>query len=155
MQKHLLSHKPFQESYVPDGMKDTDEAIKEYDDILKKHPIDIQILGIGENGHVGFNEPGTSFAAKTHLADLSESTIEANSRFFNSNEEVPRTAITMGIKSICDAKAVVLLAYGEAKAEAIAAALKGPVTEDVPASSLQNHPNVFVIIDEAAAAKLK
>lgn len=155
MQEHLLNHKPFKESYVPDGMKDPDEAIKEYDDILENCPIDIQILGIGENGHVGFNEPGTSFAAKTHLAELSESTIEANSRFFNGNEEVPKTAITMGIKSICDAKAIVLLAYGKSKAEAIAATVEGPVTEEVPASSLQNHPNIFVIIDEDAAAKLK
>ena len=155
MQKHLLNHKPFKESYVPDGMKDPDEAIKEYDDILENCPIDTQILGIGENGHVGFNEPGTSFAAKTHLAELSESTIEANSRFFNGNEEVPKTAITMGIKSICDAKAIVLLAYGKSKAEAIAATVEGPVTEEVPASSLQNHPNIFVIIDEDAAAKLK
>lgn len=155
MQKNLLNHKPFKESYVPDGMKNTDEAIEEYDDILEKHPIDIQILGIGENGHVGFNEPGTSFASGTHLAELSESTIEANSRFFNGNEEVPKTAITMGIKSINDAKAVILLAYGQAKAEAIAATVDGPVTEEVPASSLQNHPNAFVIIDEAAAAKLK
>ncbi|MDO5457346.1 MAG: glucosamine-6-phosphate deaminase [Atopococcus tabaci] len=155
MQEHLLNHKPFKKSYVPDGMKDPDEAIKEYDDILENCPIDIQILGIGENGHVGFNEPGTSFAAKTHLAELSESTIEANSRFFNGNEEVPKTAITMGIKSICDAKAIVLLAYGKSKAEAIAATVEGPVTEEVPASSLQNHPNIFVIIDEDAAAKLK
>lgn len=155
MKEHLLNHKAFKESYVPDGMKDKDEAVKEYDAILEKHPIDIQILGIGENGHVGFNEPGTSFDSKTHVADLSDSTIEANSRFFNSNEEVPRTAITMGIKSINDAKAIILIAYGEAKADAIAATVEGPVTEEVPASSLQNHPNVFVIVDEAAASKLQ
>ena len=136
-------------------MKDKDEAVKEYDAILEKYPIDIQILGIGENGHVGFNEPGTSFDSKTHVADLSDSTIEANSRFFNSNEEVPRTAITMGIKSINDAKAIILIAYGEAKADAIAATVEGPITEEVPASSLQNHPNVFVIVDEAAASKLQ
>lgn len=155
MKEHLLNHKAFKESYVPDGMKDKDEAVKEYDAILEKYPIDIQILGIGENGHVGFNEPGTSFDSKTHVADLSDSTIEANSRFFNSNEEVPRTAITMGIKSINDAKAIILIAYGEAKADAIAATVEGPVTEEVPASSLQNHPNVFVIVDEAAASKLQ
>ena len=151
MHDNLFNHVDIDEAnvHIPAVSNDhLEEDCKTYNDMLHNATIDLQLLGIGGNGHIGFNEPGTSFASGTHLAELSESTIEANSRFFNGNEEVPKTAITMGIKSINDAKAVILLAYGQAKAEAIAATVDGPVTEEVPASSLQNHPNAFVITRE-------
>lgn len=116
--------------------------------------IDLQILGLGNNGHIAFNEPADAFAATTHTVTLTESTIEANKRFFASADEVPRKAYTMGIGSIMKAKKIVLLANGAAKADAVAAMVEGPVTPQCPASILQFHPNVVVLVDEAAAAKL-
>lgn len=112
--------------------------------------IDIQLLGIGANGHIGFNEPGTPFSSKTQVVDLEESTIQANSRFFNSIEEVPTQAVSMGIDTIMKSKEILLLISGKNKAEALAKLLSGEVTEEVPASVLQNHPNVTVIADDAA-----
>ena len=106
---------------------------------MADHPVDLQILGIGRNGHIGFNEPGTPFDSQTHLVELDQSTIEANARFFDKIEDVPTQAISMGIKNILDAKSILLFAYGESKAEAIAGTVSGPVTESLPASSLQNH----------------
>ena len=111
-------------------------------------------MGIGRNGHIGFNEPGTSFDMTTHIVDLTADTIKANSRFFSSMDEVPKQAISMGIKSICSAKMVVLMAYGKDKADAINQILNGPVSEELPASVLQHHPNLVVIVDEAAASEL-
>jgi len=122
--------------------------------VIAEHGIDFQILGIGRNGHIGFNEPGTPFDVTTHIVDLAKDTIEANSRFFASMDDVPKQAISMGIKSIMASKMVVLMAYGEGKADAINRMINGPVTEELPASVLQNHPNVVVIVDEAAASKL-
>ncbi|MDN6195471.1 MAG: glucosamine-6-phosphate deaminase, partial [Atopostipes suicloacalis] len=116
--------------------------------------IDLQILGIGEYSHIGFNEPGTAFDSNTELVDLTESTINANKRNFDSVEDVPTQAISMGIGSIMKAKKIVLIAYGEKKADAIKNMIEGPVTEDVPASILQKHDNVVVILDDAAAKKL-
>lgn len=107
-----------------------------------------------QNGHIGFNEPGTPFDSLTHEVTLTESTIEANARFFEHEDEVPRYAYSMGIGSIMKAKEILLVAYGAAKADAVAAMIEGPVTEDMPASILQKHANVTVIIDEAAGAKL-
>lgn len=153
MQKHLFDAKPFKESYIPDGLGG-EEACEKYEEILAANPIDIQILGIGQNGHIGFNEPGTSFDERTHLVDLTKSTIEANKRFFDKVEDVPTRAISMGIKSIMSAKHIILLAYGENKADAIAGTINGKVTEELPASVLQNHSNVTVIVDEAAGSKL-
>ena len=98
------------------------------------NPVVLQILGIGRNGHIGFNEPGTPFDSQTHLVDLDQSTIEANARFFDKIEDVPTQAISMGIKNILDAKSILLFAYGESKAEAIAGTVEGPVTESLPAS---------------------
>ncbi|GGN52416.1 glucosamine-6-phosphate deaminase [Oceanobacillus indicireducens] len=112
--------------------------------------IDVQVLGIGGNGHIGFNEPGTSFTSKTHIVDLDESTIQANARFFNSIEEVPTQAVSMGIETIMNSKEILLLVSGEAKADAMAKLLNGEVTEDFPASILKKHENVTVIVDEAA-----
>ena len=155
MKAQLFDAKPFKENFLPDGMaEDLEKAAKDYDDVLAQHDIDLQILGIGSNGHIGFNEPGTPFDSQTHVVDLTDSTIEANSRFFASMDDVPKQAISMGIKSIMASKVVVLMAYGEGKADAINQKINGPVTEELPASVLQNHPNVVVIVDEAAASQL-
>ncbi len=155
MNEHLFSKKPFKQSFVPDGQAaDIEQAAKNYDQIIEEHPIDIQLLGIGRNGHIGFNEPGTPFDEGTHKVTLTQSTIDANARFFEHEEDVPRYAISMGIGSIMKSKQIILLAFGEDKADAIKATVEGPVTEDVPASVLQNHDNVIVFVDEAAASKL-
>lgn len=155
MEENLFKDKPFRNSYLPDG-KNLNEAevIAEYNKILAENPIDVQILGIGVNGHIAFNEPGTSFETQTHKVALTESTIEANQRFFDSSEDVPRFAYTMGLKSIMSAKKIILLAYGEAKADALQKVMEGPITEDVPATILKNHPNVVIIADQAAASKI-
>ncbi len=155
MSKHLFNEKPFKENFLPNGKAaDLEAETKAYDQIIAEHPIDFQILGIGQNGHIGFNEPGTSFEETTHVVDLQESTIKANARFFENEEDVPRQAISMGIASIMGAKSIVLMAYGESKAEAIKGMVEGEVTEDMPASILQKHADVVVIADEAAAALL-
>lgn len=154
MNEHLFNAKPFKESYVPDGMADAETETKRYEGIIDANPIDLQILGLGQNGHIGFNEPGTPFDSLTHEVTLTESTIEANARFFENENEVPRYACSMGIGSIMKAKQILLVAYGAAKADAVAAMIEGPVTEEMPASILQKHANVTVIIDEAAGAKL-
>ncbi len=125
----------------------------EYDQrIADAGGIDLQVLGIGGNGHIGFNEPGRLLSVHTHLIDLSEDTIRANSRFFSSAEEVPKQAVTMGLGSIMLAKKIILLASGKSKAEAIAQTVSGKVTTEVPASILQLHHNVTMIIDREAAA---
>lgn len=154
MEEKLFSKKSFKETFLPDGMQEEDIATKEYDEVLEKYPIDIQILGIGTNGHIGFNEPGTSFDSTTHKVALTQETIEANQRFFETKGEVPKEAYTMGIKSILQADKIILMAYGKEKAEAVALSLEGPVTEEVPASALQKHGNVTCILDEEAAEKL-
>ncbi|ESV54356.1 glucosamine-6-phosphate deaminase [Streptococcus agalactiae LMG 14747] len=155
MQKELFDVKPFKVSYLPDGKADDLEAAaKAYDQIIAENPIDFQILGIGRNGHIGFNEPGTSFDETTHIVDLAPSTIEANSRFFDSIDEVPKQAMSMGIASIMASKTIVLMAFGAEKAEAIKQMIQGPVTESLPASVLQKHKDLVVIIDEAAGSKL-
>lgn len=117
--------------------------------------IDLQLLGIGTNGHVGFNEPSSSLASRTRIKRLTRSTIKANARFFRSGEQVPTHAITMGIGTIMQARNLLMLATGAGKAEAVAAALEGPVTASCPASILQFHPAATVILDQEAASKLK
>lgn len=117
--------------------------------------IDLQLLGIGRNGHIGFNEPGSAFERLTHCVDLTESTIEANKRFFASADEVPRQAYTMGIQSIMHARRIVLIASGEDKAQAVHDAFFGPVTPEVPASVLQLHQEVYLVADEAALSLVK
>ncbi|KRK86543.1 glucosamine-6-phosphate isomerase [Levilactobacillus koreensis JCM 16448] len=155
MQQHLFNAKPFANSYVPDGTNaDAAAETKRYDAIIKENPIDLQLLGLGQNGHIGFNEPGTDPESTTHKVALTESTIAANARFFDNADEVPRFAYSMGVGSILKAKQILIVAYGEAKAAAVAAMIQGPVTPDVPASYLQTHPNVTVILDEAAASQL-
>lgn len=138
--------------HIPNGIAtDVLQETKRYETLLDEEgPIDIQILGIGQNGHIGFNEPGTAFDSLTHCVDLTESTIEANSRYFEHKEDVPRQAISMGLQSIMKAKRIILMAFGASKKEAIAKLKSGAVTTDLPASILHQHPNVEVFVDEAA-----
>ncbi|WP_281165869.1 glucosamine-6-phosphate deaminase [Liquorilactobacillus sicerae] len=156
MQKNLFNLKKFKQSFLPQGdATDEQVEVERYNQVLAAHPIDLQLLGIGQNGHIGFNEPGSSFGEKTRKVALTASTIEANSRFFENEAEVPRFAYSMGIGSILQAKQILLEAYGSNKAAAVAKMIQGPVTVACPASALQKHPNVTVIIDQAAAAELK
>lgn len=155
MKEQLFDAKPFKHSYLPDGLaKDVDAEVVRYERILQENPVDLQLLGIGSNAHIGFNEPGTPFTQRTHKVHLTESTIEANKRFFEKEEDVPRYAYSMGLQSIMDAKEIVLIAFGPKKIHAIKGLVEGPITEEVPASILQKHPKVTVICDEAAAALL-
>ncbi|WP_367341300.1 glucosamine-6-phosphate deaminase [Limosilactobacillus sp.] len=156
MQQQLFNAKPFAHSDVPNGLaKDIDAECKRYDQLIKDHPIDFQLLGIGRNGHIAFNEPGSPVDGGTHEVKLTQSTIDANARFFDNEDEVPRSALSMGIGSIMAGKKIMLEAYGANKADAVAATIEGPVTPDVPASILQKHPDVVMIIDKAAASKLQ
>ena len=154
MNQHLFDHINIDKAntYLPDGMEpDSQKACKEYEAIIKNSAgIDLQVLGLGHNGHIGFNEPNDSFSIGTHCVDLTASTIEANKRFFNNIEEVPKQAYTMGIASILSAKKILLLVSGEDKAAILAKAIKGKVTPEVPASILQLHQDVVVVADEKA-----
>ena len=156
MQHNLFDHIniPLENTHVPDGLtRDIAKSCAEYDNMVTSFGgTDIQLLGIGDNGHIAFNEPHTFFFAQTHLVDLNEETIKANARFFASEAEVPRQAITMGMRSILSAKLILLLASGPKKAEAIARMIKGPVDPQLPASILQLHPNVAVFADKEALA---
>ena len=116
--------------------------------------IDVQVLGMGHNGHIGFNEPEEAFELETHVVDLTDNTIDANARFFASRDEVPRQAITMGIKSIMQARHILVVVSGKDKAEIVKRAFFGPVTPKVPASILQMHPHVSLVADEAALSLL-
>ncbi|WP_221586395.1 glucosamine-6-phosphate deaminase [Microbacterium sp. G2-8] len=131
-------------------------AGERYDDAIRAAGgVDIQILGIGTDGHIGFNEPGSSFASRTRVKTLTRQTREDNARFFDSIDEVPRHCLTQGLGTILEARHLVLLAFGEGKAAAIAGAVEGPVTAMVPGTAIQLHPHVTVIVDEAAASKLR
>lgn len=143
-------------THVPSGVGDIQENCDTYNRLLAENPIDIQLLGIGGNGHIGFNEPGTSFDSVTHFIELKQRTREDNARlFFNGNlDEVPTHAITMGIANILAAKKVLLIACGENKADAIKVMVEDEPTIDLPASALKDHPDYICIVDEAAASKL-
>ncbi|MDT2758471.1 glucosamine-6-phosphate deaminase [Enterococcus xiangfangensis] len=155
MNDQLFNKKPFKETFVPNGKaEDLAAECKRYDGVIAEHPIDLQVLGIGRNAHIGFNEPGTPFDVTTHVVELTESTIEANKRNFDKVEDVPTHALSMGIGSIMQSKSILLMAFGTDKADAIKDMINGSVTTDVPASVLQNHADVTVIIDEDAASKL-
>ena len=144
-----------EQTNIENGMaKDEAEECARYDALLDAMPRDIQLLGLGSNGHIAFNEPKTPFGSGTHVVSLAESTIKDNARLFASQDEVPRKAFTMGIRHIMQAKRILILASGANKAEAVFRMAKGPVTEDVPASVLQLHPDCTLIVDEAAAARL-
>ena len=154
MHDNLFNHVNIKEgrSFLPDGTEaDSAKACRDYDQIIKQvNGIDLQLLGLGNNGHIGFNEPSDHFSSGTNCVDLTPSTIEANKRFFASEADVPRQAYTMGIGTIMSAKTVLLVVSGEGKAKILRDALYGPVTPKVPASILQFHKDVRVVADEAA-----
>ncbi|MDO4522018.1 MAG: glucosamine-6-phosphate deaminase [Eubacteriales bacterium] len=158
MNKHLFSKVNIDpaRTFVPDGMiADADEACRQYDAIVRATGgVDIQLLGLGRNGHIGFNEPDAVFAKGTHCVNLTESTIEANARFFASKSDVPTQAYTMGIQTIMKAKKILLVVNGEDKADAVEKSFFGDVTPLVPASILQLHQDVTIVGDEAAFSKI-
>ena len=144
------------QTFVPNGLEmDSEKACTAYNEIIYAHGgIDLQLLGLGRNGHIGFNEPGSAFEKETHCVNLTESTIEANKRFFSSEKDVPRQAYTMGIKSIMQAKKILIIVSGKNKAEAVKNSFFGPITPAVPASILQLHNDVTIVADEAALSEI-
>ena len=144
-------------TFVPNGLEpDSEKACAAYNETIRSvGGIDLQLLGLGNNGHIGFNEPGAAFEKETHCVDLTESTIQANKRFFEKVEDVPTQAYTMGIKNIMQARKVLLIVSGEGKAEILDKVLYGPVTPQVPASILQLHNDLTVVADEAAMSVIK
>ncbi|WP_127476828.1 glucosamine-6-phosphate deaminase [Microbacterium sulfonylureivorans] len=142
---------------VPDGSLDgIEHAGDDYERAISEAGgVDLQILGIGTDGHIGFNEPGSSFASLTRVKTLTEQTREDNARFFDSVDDVPRHCITQGLGTIMRARHLVLLAFGAGKAEAVAGAVEGPLTASLPGSAIQLHPHATVVVDEAAAARLE
>ncbi len=159
MHDHLFSHVNIKEEnvHIPSGMAvDSAAECARYDKIISDlGGADIQLLGIGQNGHIGFNEPDDVFAGGTHCVSLTPSTIAANSKYFGSEDKTPKSAFTMGIKGIMQAKKILLIANGESKAEALAGAICGPISPKLPASVLQLHPDVTVIADAAALSLVK
>ena len=158
METNLFDHIDIEKenTHVPDASaEDLEDALKAYQEALNNANIDVQLLGVGSNGHIGFNEPGTAFDTGVHIVDLKQETIEANSRFFNNDINlVPKQAVTMGIKDIMKAKHIILLAFGEAKQQAIKSLVKGEeITENIPCTILKNHPSVYVIVDKEADFK--
>ncbi len=155
MNRNLFDHIDIKKenTHVPDGLNpDLAAAADAYTAYIAAHPADVQILGIGSNGHIAFNEPGTPFDSHTHVVTLKEGTRKDNARFFDNDiDKVPTHAVTMGLKDIMSAKFIILLASGAGKANAVKEMIKGPVSENCPASILQTHPNVLVVTDEAAA----
>ncbi len=154
MRENLFNHLDISEfhTHIPNGAaNDLEQECLRYEQLIKElGGVDLQILGIGQNGHIGFNEPGTPFSSRTHIVTLAENTREANSRFFKTFEEVPTHAITMGIASILASKEILLLVSGEAKAEALLKLMNGEISEEFPASALKHHQNVTVIADRDA-----
>ena len=144
-------------TFVPNGLaENVEEECMAYDSrIQDMGGIDLQLLGLGANGHIGFNEPGEALSVGTHLTDLKESTIEANARFFDSIDDVPRKAITMGLGGIMKAKKIMVIASGEGKAEVVKAMMSGKITTEIPATMLQMHRDVILIVDEDSAKLLK
>ncbi len=154
MNHHLFNHLdiPRENIHLPNGTQENlEEECNQYEAMIEQNGgIDLQLLGIGHNGHIGFNEPGTSFQSKTHIVELDEVTREANARFFNSLEEVPTSAVTMGMSTIMNSKEILLIISGKGKAETARRLLEGEISEEFPASLLKKHPNVTVIIDREA-----
>ena len=153
--KHINIH--LENTHVPNGLaEDVAEEGRRYDALIESlGGIDLQLLGIGNTGHIGFNEPSESYIKETHRVTLNQKTIDANSRFFASKDEVPRYAVTMGIGSIMKAKKVLLVANGAGKAEILYQSLFGPITPEVPASILQVHPDVTIVGDEEAMSVIR
>ncbi len=157
MQAHLFSRTNLapENTHVPNGMAaDLAAECARYDDVIRRNPIDLQVLGIGVNGHIGFNEPDDLLLSRTHVVQLRQETVAANARFFPRMEDVPRRAITMGVQAILQAERIILMAFGEEKAEIVARAVLGDVRTDVPASILQLHRDVTVVLDLQSARLL-
>jgi len=158
MRENLFRHVNIDEANtnIPDGMEsDANKEAARYEEIIKGlGGVDLQLLGLGHNGHIGFNEPSDIFPKDTHIVDLQESTIEANKRFFASIDEVPRQAYTMGIGTIMRARKILLIVSGAEKADILHDVICGPVTSKVPASILQLHPDVTIVADEAALSRM-
>ena len=157
MDKNLFDHIDIRKecTFVPSGLDTSDSTAAAYDKAIEAAGgIDVQLLGIGNNGHIGFNEPNTPFGSITHKVELTQSTREANARFFASIDEVPTHAVTMGIKTVMNARSIILMAIGKAKAPIIRATVCGEVTPEVPASVLQLHPDVEIYLDHDAASLL-
>lgn len=154
MQSNFFDHINIsaENTHVPSGLAtDLEAECRRYNQVIRRlGGIDIQLLGMGHNGHIGFNEPGQAFELETHVVDLTANTIDANARFFSSRDDVPRQAITMGIKSIMQAQRIVMVVSGADKADIVQAAFTGPVVPQVPASILQMHPNFILVGDRAA-----
>ena len=161
--RYFMNHNLFdhidiakENTHVPCGNVESEEGLDSYDNLIDEAGgIDLQILGIGSDGHIAFNEPGTSFDSLTHIAELAQSTINDNSRFFESVDQVPTKAVTMGLASIMKAKKIVLIATGESKADAVKGLLMGLITEKVPCSILRKHPDVTIYVDRDAYSKIK
>ena len=148
MNEHLFKYKEFKRINMLEGLaKDLEEECASFEAKLNDHPLDIQLLGVGENGHIAFNEPGTPFDSVTHVAKLTDSTLNVNSAYFDNDEKIPNTALTMGIKSITNARKLILLAFGEKKRPAIEKLLEGNVTPEWPITKLLHHDNLIVITD--------
>ena len=158
MHQNLFDHVniPAGNTHLPDGMEpDSEKECRRYEELIQSMgSVDLQLLGIGHNGHIGFNEPSDVFDKQVHCVNLTQSTIEANKRFFASAEEVPRQAYTMGIQTIMRSKKILIIANGEGKADIVRDAFFGPITPMVPASVLQLHNDVTLVADEAALSKI-
>lgn len=159
MNEHLFEHVDVDPGrvHIPDGScRDPEQEASAYDELLRTYgPIDAQVLGIGTNGHIGFNEPGTPFEARTHVVELTEETRKSNARFFHSLDEVPRQAITMGITNILESREILLLARGSGKARALRRSFCETPTPEVPGSALQLHSKVTLLLDSEAAEGLR
>ena len=158
MHQNLFDHVniPAENTHLPDGMEpDSEKECRRYEELIQSMgSVDLQLLGIGHNGHIGFNEPADAFDKQVHCVNLTQSTIEANKRFFASAKEVPRQAYTMGIQTIMRSKKILIIANGEGKADIVRDAFFGPITPMVPASVLQLHNDVTLVADEAALSKI-
>ena len=158
MHQNLFDHVniPAENTHLPDGMEpDSEKECRRYEELIQSMgSVDLQLLGIGHNGHIGFNEPADAFDKLVHCVNLTQSTIEANKRFFASAKEVPRQAYTMGIQTIMRSKKILIIANGEGKADIVRDAFFGPITPMVPASVLQLHNDVTLVADEAALSKI-
>ena len=158
MHQNLFDHVniPAGNTHLPDGMEpDSEKECRRYEELIQSMgSVDLQLLGIGHNGHIGFNEPADAFDKLVHCVNLTQSTIEANKRFFASAKEVPRQAYTMGIQTIMRSKKILIIANGEGKADIVRDAFFGPITPMVPASVLQLHNDVTLVADEAALSKI-
>lgn len=143
-------------NFIPNGKaKNLEDECVNYESLIKENGgIDLQVLGIGHNGHIGFNEPNEEFEVRTHVVSLNEGTIEANKRFFDSIEDVPKQAISMGVKTIMKSKKIILMASGESKADIVSQLVKDEISPNIPASVLHLHDHVVILVDEAAASKI-